>query len=429
MARNLLLALLLMPIMSRAQQTEKAMTVIYKDGATRSFRLTNYKDVADPHHFILTDASTGERIIVIPEETEVVLLQGAEAWIPAIVELDQSPDEISLGELSAGATAYPPRTDTVFLLNEFKGKTVALYSVRIGKRQHIFLSKRNGPYQELIHKRILLEGRAGNLQQDHNPYQAVLADAVSKCPMMASATPTVAFDAGSIARFLQTFEMDCLKNAETKLRSEIPDKPLIFSIMVGSTWNRPSFASDNPNELIPPGPVSIAGTPSFGLSLMVPTSAGRHGFSVGIEMYFNRFRAHADTVWLKGGTPELHRSRGLDYSISSIRSALVGQYKFYATPKLRPFLKGGLNIGYAVSSYASSATYVYQSGTLQESTFKDPFKAQGFNPFQLGFTLGAGMDISHFSIQYKFETSAGYVSTVNTGSSLLVHSLFLSYAF
>lgn len=428
MKRSLCLCFpLLLPFLTFAQSKARSATVTFKDGTSREYVVADRDAMLNPHQFTLTDGGTGKKITISPLEVNTVSIAGGDSWTAAILHVDQTPVDVTDEQAAQHLPGYQPRMDTVFLLNEFTGSVLSLYSLQDRQRSHLFLTKQGGAFEELVYRHYVQDDNGRQLEREDKQYQAQLAEAVKECPLVADATDKLRFSAAVISDLLRTYEKDCLKSTTVVARADRQKGRLAIAPMIGYTLNNPKFVSDHSNDLIPPGPVKVAGTPSFGLSFVYHLPVMHDKLAVVADLYYNSFKAKADTVRLKGGSNTFYTTKGLEYQVSTIRMDLAVQYYLTKPSLVRPYIKAGIAFGFSPSYSATPIEYEFYSDALHPVTKKDPFKEQGFKSMQFGVNLGAGVDISRFSIQYKFGSYTGYVNTQGTGSSLTVHSVFVSY--
>lgn len=427
MKKILLPALFLLPFTTIAQKKVKTATVTFTNGSTQELLVADRDAMLNPHHFQLKDGATGKQVSITPLDVKTVSIAGGDTWTSAILDVDQTPVELTDEQLTGNAPSYNPRKDTVFLLHEFNGSTVSLYSLQDRQRTHLFLTKQGGKYEELIYRHYVQDDNGRQLEREDKHFQEQVAEAVKECPLVAEATEKLRFSGAYISDLLKSYETNCLKSTKAESRFDRVKGRLAIFPMVGYTLNNPSFSSEHSSDLIPPGDVKVAGTPSFGFSFVYNLPVMNKKLAVGADIYYNAFKGHADTTRLAGGSPSFYTTKGLDYKISTIRTNIFMQYYFVNTPNLRPFVKAGFAFGYSPTHTATVPEYEFYSDALHPVTNNDPFKELGFKSMQFGFTAGAGVEISRFSIQYKFEAYSGYVSTLATTSSLGVHSLFVGF--
>jgi hypothetical protein len=116
----------------------------------------------------------------------------------------------------------------------------------------------------------------------------------------------------------------------------------------------------------------------------------------------------------------------MEHEGATIRLDLNANYYLNKPAAFRPFFKGGLAVGLTPSYTAVAAMDEYYAGASHVTT-TDPFAEPGFKKIQFGFTLGAGLHYQRFGLEYKYESTSGYVHTMAVRSSLAVNSVFLSY--
>jgi|GEM_PF-4631691 len=419
--------LLLLPLASMAQNKARSATVTFSDGTKKEFVVKDRQAMLNPHRFTLNDVVTGKDLSITPLDAKTISITGGDTWTGAILDVDQTPVELTDEQQSGAMRGYNPRKDTVFLLHEFNGSVVNLYSLQDRQRTHLFLVKQGGPFEELIYRHYVLDDNGRQLEREDKRYQAQVAEAVKECPLVADATESLRFSGPAISELFKTYEKDCLKSEKVESRFDRVKGRLGVSPMLGYTLNRPTFSSTNTNDLIPPGEVIVAGTPSFGISFVYTLPVLKKRLAAGADLYFNMYKGHADTVRLKGGSPTFYTTKGLDYKISTIRTNFYMQYYLTTSSLVRPFIKAGFGFGYSPSHTASSKEYEFFADALHEVSKNDPFVAQGFKTTQFGFTVGLGIEVSLFAIQYKFETYSGYINTFATTSSLAAHSVFVGF--
>ena len=425
--KPIFLLLLFMPGLSFSQEKARAATVTSPQGRISEYLATDRDATTDPHRFILTDAQTGKKVIITPMDASLVAVAGGDSWTAAILDVDLTPADLA-GLQASGSTGAPTsRKDTVFLLNEFSGAVVSLYSLQEHKRTHLFLTKQGGPFEELVHRQYSRDEYGNLAEEEDNEYRSQLAAAVKECPFIADQTQVVRFSGADIADLLGTYEVNCLKTSHVRTRADRLKGELAITPWVGYAFNRSGFVCDHPSDLVPPGTVKIPGTPSFGIGFIYHMPGINNKLALSVDLHYNSFKAKADTVRLAGGTSAIYTTKGLEYRISNIRSGLGMQFYLTDPGNFRPWIGGGLSLGFSPTHVATPIEYQFNSGALHAIPKKDPFQELGFQAFQYGFHLGAGVDFGRVGIQYAFENFSGYVTTIETGSSLKVHSFRLSY--
>ncbi len=361
-------------------------------------------------------------------ELKYLIIAGSVRYLVASVKIDNTPSEFQTAR-------FDPKfietiEDRVFLLEEFSSKAFSLYSLQRNDRLHLYLRKNQDNPEELIGRTMTFVDGGSTYEMEDKAYIGQLADVLSGCNSLDQKLNSLKYSINNIVDLLKKFDKQCGGNSESYSNDANRKGMLSYVGFAGVTLSNISFSVENffgvSSDLSTKS--SFKSNPSFSFGLnaeyVLPRMKQKLGFL--LSVYYNSFKSIVDE-YKSYSSPDLFTIKKINIDVAMLHSGLLGRY-FLTSGRIKPYLQAGFAVNYVLKHNDKLLIDEYYANAHHEVT-SDPFRSYGYKRLQLGFVLGGGLDFNQFHLNYKFESTTGFVNATSVKSAISAQTLVLGYRF
>ncbi|MEJ0106349.1 MAG: outer membrane beta-barrel protein [Bacteroidota bacterium] len=357
-----------------------------------------------------------------------VVIENGTRYYVANVKIDNTPSEFQTAYFD---TKLIKTTEArVFLLQEFSSKFFSLYSLQMNGRLHLYIQRNLENPEELIYRKVILTRDGTTYETEDKTYISQLSDLLYDCKSLGTKVDHIKYSINSILQLLKDYDQQCGGNTQLYTNESNTKGKINYTVFAGTTLSKVKFTVDNSvsgtsNDLATKNPLKSDPSVSFGIDIMYVMPGMKGKLAVLLSTYYNSFKSTI-TEYKNYVSPDLYTTKTININPSLLRFGLLGRY-YISAGDLKPYLQAGFACSYSMSHNDELITDdYYNSGHHVVS--RDPYRVYGdYKKLQLGFAFGAGLEYKRICLNYKFETTTGFLNTPIVKSHISAHTILLGF--
>lgn len=370
----------------------------------------------------LDSASKAYRTYRASEISELII--GADDYYKsAIVTIDQTPYN---EEIPSDSFALKQSIDTVFLKTEYTSNNIKLYSLYDKKRSHFFIQKDNGPFEELIYRKLLLNKSGTVYESEDRKFVSQLSDLLADCLQAVSSIKSIGYTTQAIEEIFDDYNRFCHKENVARYSKTYKAKFEISALagisLLSFNYSDASGFLGNVNKINLASGIS----PVIGGRFNYIPALLHSRFSITGDLYFSSYTA-SSSYYSNYISSSDYTKNTMNLKNGYINLAIAVRYYFIGEKSsFRPFINVGYLAGLAVSTNnkMTSDDFFNGSHTISQA---DAFPNNGFKNDQYGFVAGAGIIFKKASIDYRYLGYTNYLLYQSKSMTAASNNITLAY--